>query len=124
MSSCGNKAYAEILLEIIEGEKDSIKAKKKLKKFLDFLTERKDMKRIERIIESAEDLFYRRTGKKKITIETARKLSNINVFRDSFGKGDVIMEKLNPSLVAGVKIIINNDKQLDFSLKKKLESIF
>ena len=38
--------------------------------------------------------------------------------------GDLIKEKINPELIAGVKIIINNSKQFDASMQKKLQEIF
>ena len=38
--------------------------------------------------------------------------------------GVVVKEKINPELIAGVKIIINNSKQFDASMKSKLQKIF
>ena len=36
----------------------------------------------------------------------------------------MVKEKINPELIAGIKVMINNNKQLDFSLKNKLDNIF
>ena len=39
-------------------------------------------------------------------------------------KGDIVQEKINKELIAGVKIIVNDEKQIDFSMQKKLQNIF
>ena len=64
--------------------------------------------------------------KSKVTFETARKTTaNQKKLLDSFIKeGDVVKEKINPELIAGIKIIINNNKQFDASMQKKLQEIF
>jgi len=65
-------------------------------------------------------------GKSKITFETARKITaSQKKLLDSFVKnGDVVKEKINPEIIAGVKIIINNSKQFDSSMQSKLQNIF
>jgi len=37
---------------------------------------------------------------------------------------DTIEEKVNPELIAGVKITIDEESQLDFSLRRKLDGLF
>ena len=63
---------------------------------------------------------------KKIIIETARKITagQKKTLESIAKKGDLINEKINPELIAGVKIIINNNKQFDGSMKSKLQNIF
>ena len=39
-------------------------------------------------------------------------------------KGDVVEEKINPDLVAGIKITANDEMQFDASLKRKLDDVF
>lgn len=38
--------------------------------------------------------------------------------------GDIVEEKINPILVAGLKVIVNGERQLDMSLAHKLNNIF
>ena len=46
------------------------------------------------------------------------------MLKDFFKKGDSIEEKINPEIIAGVKIVIDHEKQLDVSLQKKLQQLF
>ena len=82
------------------------------------------MKKAKEIIALAEGLFLKKTGNKKIVLETARPLNSRSVFKKIKKEGDIIEEKINPELIAGIKIIVNNSRQLDFSLRKKLQQIF
>jgi len=100
------KEYAKALAEV---------KKFNLKNFLRLLEKNGDRKKLKEIVALAEKMLYR-----KITIETARKVKVAWPKK----KSDLIEEKINPSLIAGVKITVNGEKQLDFSLKNKLEKIF
>ena len=70
-------------------------------------------------------MLLAKQGKSKITFETARKINDTQrKLLDSFvNKGDVLKEKIKPELIAGIKIIINNSKQFDASMKSKLQNI-
>lgn len=61
-----------------------------------------------------------------IEIETARGLDakSINAIKKMFKKNDEFSEKINPEIIAGVKIIINNEFVLDGSLRRKLKNLF
>ena len=124
MSNYSHILYAKVLFELISNEKDSSKMKRNIANFLDFLVKKGDTKKIGKIIDVTENLFYKKTGKRKITLEFARKTGQNNILKDFFQEGDVVQEKVNPELIAGIKVIVNNEKQLDFSLKNKLDNIF
>lgn len=85
------------------------------KVFLRLLEKNGDLKKAKAIIAELEKLNHR-----KVVIETARKTKTTW----DFGKNDIVEEKVNLELVAGAKITINGEKQIDFSLKNKLEKIF
>ena len=57
----------------------------------------------------AEEIILAKQGKKKIIFETARKMtaSQKKILEGFAKEGDVIKEKINPELIAGIKIIIN-----------------
>jgi len=124
MSNYSHILYAKVLFELISNEKDSSKMKRNIANFLDFLVKKGDTKKIGKIIDVTENLFYKKTGKRKITLEFARKTGQNNILKDFFQEGDVVQEKVNPELIAGIKVIVNNEKQLDFSLKNKLDNLF
>lgn len=118
------KIYAKALVELILSKQTPIQIKKNTAGFLEFLAKNGDRKKASQIISLAEGLFYEKTGKRKIVLEIARKIEKKNLLKDFFQEGDMVKEKINPELIAGIKVIINNNKQLDFSLKNKLEKIF
>jgi len=39
-------------------------------------------------------------------------------------EGDIVKEKINRELIAGVKVIVDGERQLDYSMQDKLQSIF
>lgn len=138
MAKYSPKMYAKALVELISGKQTpadgrsggaglsrvSLQIKKNIAGFLDFLAKNGDMKKAGRAVFLAENLFYEKTGQRKIILETARKIEKKNLLKDFFQQGDMVKEKINPELIAGIKIMINSNKQLDFSLSKKLNEIF
>jgi F0F1-type ATP synthase delta subunit len=83
-------------------------------------------KKSKQILDLAEDLLLRKQGKNKITFEIARRITAENraLLKQFVKEGDVVKEKINHELIAGVKVIINNERQFDNSLKSKLQNIF
>jgi len=89
--------------------------------FLALLKKNGDIKKLKEILIASEKLLLEKSGNKKVVVETARKTSAGKQFVE---KGDILEEKINPDLIAGVKITINGEQQLDFSMKKILNNIF
>jgi len=120
-----SKIYAKALADLILDQKNQDKNRKIINNFLEFLVKNGDIKKSKEIISLIEAIFLNETGGRKITVETARKIDNFNFDKIfNISKNDSIEEKVNPKLIAGIKVIVNNEKQLDFSLKRKLEKIF
>lgn len=117
-----SKIYAQALAELMIGGKDLEKISEK---FLKLLDKNGDMRRAKEIVALAEEIFAKKLGKKKIVVETARKiLPQQEELVGSVAKpGDAIYKKINPELIAGIKIIVN-DEQLDMSVQNKLRNIF
>lgn len=118
------KNYAKALAGLILEKKNKQEQKKVVSKFLKYLEKNGDIKKAKEIVSLAENLYFKKTGKRKIILETARKTDTKDVSKKIFKKGDFLEEKVNSELVAGIKIMVNNEKQLDFSLKSKLDRIF
>lgn len=126
------KALAEIVLEKHARQNATAFGAKKLsadaivRNFVKYLEKNGQMHRAKEILNLAEDLFLAKQGKRKIIIETARKMTvNQKKILGNFVKeGDVFKEKVNPEIIAGIKIIINNEKQFDASMQNKLQNIF
>lgn len=120
------KDYAKALVELLLLKATSVDEKKLLALFLKLLEKNGDTGKAKEIIILAEALFFKKTGRKKIILETARKMDLKQ--RDSLAslikEGDIFQEKINKDLIAGVKIIVDNERQLDVSMLKKIQQIF
>lgn len=118
------KLYAKALAEILA--KKGIDEKKVINNFVKLLVSAGLEKKSKEILNLAEDFLLAKQGKSKITFETARKMTaGQKKILDSFVKnGDVVKEKINPEIIAGIKIIINNSRQFDGSMQSKLQNIF
>ena len=118
------KYYAKALAEVINSGK--VDDKKIVSNFTKFLISSGYISKAKEILDLAEDFILAKNKNRRITIETARKATiNQKKMLERFVKsGDVVKEKVNPELIAGVKIIINDSKQFDSSLQSKLQNIY
>lgn len=119
-----SQIYAKALSDLMIEKKTPAEEKRVINNFLKLLEKNRDLKKAKEIILLAEKLFYKKTGKKKVTVQTARKVGDLPASLSDELQAGIIEKKINPELIAGIKIIINDENQLDFSLKKKLEEIF
>jgi len=117
------KLYAKALAEIIS--KKGIDDKKVVNNFVKLLVKTGQIAKAKEILDLVEGLILAKHGKNKITFETARKVtaSQKKMLENFVKKGDVVKEKINPGLIAGVKIIINDSQQFDTSMQSKLRNI-
>ena len=130
MKANKTKLYAKALAQVLEkparhnaaasGVEDKI-----VKNFVKLLVGAGLERKSKEILDLAENLLLAKQGKRKITLQTARKMTaGQRKMTDSFvNKGDVVKEKINPELIAGIKIIINDSEQFDGSLQSKLRKI-
>jgi F0F1-type ATP synthase delta subunit len=118
------KIYAEALAGALLDKKND--EKKVAKNFLLLLIKLGYQSKARKIVELAEEIILKKKGNKKITLESARKLTAENraLLKKFVKDGDIVKEKVNPDLIAGIKVVINNEKQFDNSLKSKLQNIF
>ncbi len=136
MKTNKTKLYAKALAEVL-GKKhtrqnagafgaEGASADEIVRNFIKFLQKNGQMGRAKEILGLAEDFLLAKQGKRKITFEIARRMTADNrALLKGFAKeGDVVKEKINHELIAGVKIIINNNRQFDASMLSKLQNIF
>ncbi len=120
------KIYAKALAEIISKKITPAEEKKITDNFLKLLVKNGKENKGVQIIALTRELLLRQSGNQKIILETARKIvqSQKDLLKSMAKEGDIIEEKINSELIAGVKIIINNEKQLDQTLFKKINNLF
>ena len=123
MNKNKTKLYAKALAEVLS--KKGIDDKKIVNNFVKLLINAGYERKSKEILELAENLLLAKQGKRKITFETARKItpSQQKILESFAKKGDIVKEKINPELIAGIKIIINESKQFDASMQSKLQNL-
>jgi F0F1-type ATP synthase delta subunit len=116
------KIYARALVSALDEAQDLAQKEKIIKNFLALIQKNKDTRQLKKIIDFASKIIYKKEGRQKIILETARPQNNLkNLFQKFFSEKDIIEEKINPNILAGIRIVINDEKELDFSFKKRLE---
>jgi F0F1-type ATP synthase delta subunit len=117
--------YARALAEVIETTKPQDEANI-VKNFMDLVIKNGDGMHFEKILEETARFARKNSGIRKIVIESARELTPRNKKEiDSFTRpGDVVVETVNPELIAGARIVIDDELQLDGTLKGKLDKVF
>lgn len=117
--------YAEALAAAIDevgpSRRDII-----IQNFLAMLKKSGDEVHAEKIVSAAEHILRRGDNGREILFESARPLAHPS--RGSLlgivGTKDVIVEHINPDLIAGVRIVVDGEREFDGSLKGKLDKMF
>ncbi len=118
------KLYAKALAEVLA--KKGIDEKKVVNNFAKILVDAGYEKKSKEILSLTEDFILQKQGNDKINFQTARKITagQKKLLQSLAKDGDKIKETINLDLIAGIKIIINDNKQFDASMQNKLQNIF
>ena len=116
------KILAHLASERMTQEKEGMV----VREFIALLSRQGMLSKSGAIIALAEDYLLQKKGHRVVVIETPRAVSRPQekLIKSFLKTGDKVSYKINADLVAGMKVTVNNEKQFDFSLKKKLEEIF
>ena len=85
-----------------------------------------DSGRADKIIQSIEEYKVKRDGGNVINIEYARQQPGkmTSKIEKSFEKKDLIQTRINKSLIAGVRVTISGEQELDLTMRRKLSRLF
>ena len=113
------RALYESLREVKEDEVDFI-----FKNFYTVLLRNNDLKLINKIIEKIEEIDKEERGVVEVEITSAKEIDKdlVSKLRNLIGKKIEIEEKIDPSLIGGLKIQIK-DLLIDGSIKAKLNKL-
>ncbi len=114
-------AFLDVLDEIPAVERASI-----VPNFIKLLKKNGDISHKDEILNKIQRKAVSLNGGNWVIVELAREasVSQIDNIKKNFSKKDRVEFKLNPSLVAGVRVTINGDQELDNSLNNKLKKLF
>lgn len=117
------KIYAKALAEVILGKK--IEDKKIVDNFVSILVKTGQENKAKEILGLAENILLKKQGNKRVVFEVARRLSfeNRDLLKQFVKQGDVVQEKINYELIAGVKVVVDGKKQLDNSMINKINNL-
>lgn len=117
--------YAKALIEVLgDGKKHD--EEKIAENFIGLVRRNGDEMHLRKILEEASRFARGRNGLRKVIIDSARALtpSQRKEVERFLKKEDVVVERIDPSLVAGVRITVNEELQFDGSLKRKMDRAF
>ena len=118
-------AYGKAFAAVASGKLSPAKEKEILKNFLDLIARHGLRKNLPKILAAAQKALREDEGLRKVTIETAREQKNVRAeIGDILKKSDIIEEKVDPEIVAGVKITLDDTRQYDGSLARKINALF
>ena len=97
-----------------------------LKNFVAMLRSRFSIKKASKAAEEAERALVSMNGGRTIETHSAFPLEkNIKEqLRGILGKKDRIIERIDPSLIAGVKVVIDGEAAIDNTFRRKLQKLF
>lgn len=110
------KALYESLKDVKEDEIDSV-----FRNFYAILLRNNDLKLINKIIEKIEEIDKEERGVVEVEVTGVKEIDKEKI-RNIIGEKAEIKQKIDPTLIAGLKIQIN-DLLIDGSLKAKLNKL-
>lgn len=117
--------YAKALLAALEG-KSSEEQGFIVKRFLAVVKKFGDAGNLKKIFAAVELALTRERGGREVVVESAREIPA--TLRKELGvrftSKDLIRERVNQSLIAGIRILIDGEWMVDASLKRRLEKLF
>lgn len=117
-----SKQLAQALVDICEN-KSGDQLEKTMKEFVVFLASRQELFRTREIIRQLDSVWQEKYGAANVIVETAYPLSNdlCQKLREIL-RGADLQEKVNPELIGGAKLRIDN-RLLDGSVMGKLMAL-
>ncbi len=96
-----------------------------LRKFIEIIRKNGDFLRIEKIFQAVRNAFVKNQGGRIVTLELARNIPEDNKnFKRFFSDKNHVEIVIRPELVAGMRILIDGEKELDCTLQRKLNRLF
>ena len=118
------RQYAEALLKALKEKKVS-EQKKIMTGFLNVLRRKGDYQQIPRVLRVFEKIYWSNQGKKKVLVEYPDELAKEvrKEIENILGKKIVLSECKKPELLAGVRILVDDELMIDSSGKYFLNKL-
>lgn len=115
--------YALALSGSLEKSKDH---KHLISRFIEVVKKNGDHNILLKIFEAFKKITIKKNGGSHVTVEFARTPteSQLSSITKKFSSKDWVETSINPSLIAGVRITFDDEKELDNSLARKIHKLF
>ena len=119
------KQYASVLLSALDGKSEK-ERKEILRRFVDILAKNRDITRLGAILREVEREYLKKSGMKKVWVESVSPLSAglRKEIEAAVGGKTYLHEKINPSLLGGIRILINDELLIDASARRQIDKLF
>lgn len=119
------ETYAEALGELLE----TIPAsghEKLMDNFIAAIRKNGDYGRVGKITAAVEKEVVKKNGGRWVRVEFARAVDGSlrSAVEKNFSAQDRIEETINPEIIAGVRVTIDGERELDNSMRRKLNKLF
>ena len=119
------RAYARALAEAAAGTLSPAEEKKIVANFLGLVRRNGDAHGLPQMLSAAGKLLREKDGRRKVVIESARPFAGLSArFRGLLRKTDEVEERLEPALIAGVRITVDDEMRFDGGLRRKIDLLF
>ncbi len=121
--------YAKALVEVLADEEKKGAFTKEQQRvadnFVALVRRNGDEAHLRKLLEEASRMARGLGGARKVIVESARPFtsSQRKEVERFIKKEDVVVEKVDPALVAGMRITVNDEMQFDGSLRRKLAEL-
>jgi len=93
--------------------------------FIKLLKKTGDIRHTDKIIEAIHRKTLKEKGGKWVTVEVARESAlKKGVLKNKYSEKDHVDFKINQELIAGVRITVDGEEEMDNSLNNKLKKLF
>ncbi|MDD4989333.1 MAG: F0F1 ATP synthase subunit delta [Candidatus Pacebacteria bacterium] len=118
------KQYAEALYGVLDEKSGD--EKKLIKQFVLTLKKNRDSAKLPLILKHFEKIFTEKNGLIKVEVESAQELSPKvrKEIESAVGGKALFEEKINPKLLAGVRILLNDSIFIDSSALRHITNVF
>ena len=116
--------YADAFIEAVSKNKEH--AGKMIESLLSLVRKNGDTGNIKKIYRFIAARGARSEGGHEISVESARELPKelTHKIMENFSERDFVENSVRPELAAGVRILIDGERELDFTLARKLKKLF
>lgn len=121
-----NQQYAEAFLLALDNQKSEPQRREATRRFLSILQKNGDSPKLQTILRILEKKYLHKEGLKKVSLEYAGRLSpdTKKDIEKILGRKIIITERKNPDLLAGIKILVNDEILIDASAKRQMDKLF